>query len=1420
MNRSIAPRHSSRRPCLAGLVATALACGLGPYANAADRHGGEYPRLSRSAYWQAYDYDSATLALFHLDESGPQDIGDLDELDIEPAAGDGLPEGDDAAGPAGERRRNSTNTVPMGSAAGLLGDAALVAVGRFSGGVQVAGNGAIAIHGLSKSSARTSECWLKLESLPREPRVLMAANRGDLRHHVQKEHDAEADGYAWRLLLQPDGSIELDWAGKPTGWPGSRLAVDRWTHLALGITTEWPDGNAVHFFRDGAPVKPLTVDPDDAATAVRTADAIWMGADRAGRNGIAGCLDDIRVSRELRGYYEADLAWPDPERTIPVAQGRPFFRDAADLLFRAGFNKDLKPEPCAKNTRSPVYAVTQADEELSPGKVRMLFPPGVEAAASLMVGEGSLAPTYKGEGNLLPAQGSIAFWMQPLNWDNLTRDDPYDDVQPTVFGLFQIDGEYATGSYDRNFVRAGPLVEFNVVMNVPESEGTPVVFTPGRWTHIALTWEGTAFTSYVDGRRCDPGGAWQLSLPIFPGHDPRQAPHPDWWLNATPQAIRFGARRYWEQLKRAAPRTAIDDFRVYRRPLAASEVANVARLYDPRVTPAVLPEVELAMTSNGVSGRVTAVVTPLMAKYADSAEATVRVFKDGEEPPIGSAFVRLEQGKDGRLEVQTPPLEFTTYRVQAEVRDAASNLLGRAEQTFTRTQPPWWKSQAGLSDKVMPDWSPLRVENNVIHVADREIVLGPSGLPQRIVSLGDDVLAGPVTLEAEAAGKPLPLQAPAADVDVKAAGEVRADARGSLSGGGLHAAIASFTEFDGMMWFDVTLEPRAAGDARTVQSDPVAIDALTLRIPLKPASAEWIHWWSGERDFRDPKVVSIGRLPEDQGVLFRSNDTTVLTKVPTLRGSFIPYLLLTGDRHGLAWFAENDRGWTQSDDVPAVSVERTAEAVTLLLRIVSSPITLDGPRRFAFGLQPTPVKARDRLWRRYPGYSNVFPDTFSGNGLKGRGGASTFSLYPEDDWAAVRSRIDGAGLGKGAAGLKGLYAGQLARLAKQGITAPPPQSLTVPGLYWDMQWNGIPPSLTHTREWAETWATDYQHYTPAFVDFCSWAWNDWVGKTEKFVAGAYIDDCWGAPSTKADGPTTYALPDGHIQPGFQFLGPRERFKRMRQISWDQGVWPHITAHTTHTFFVPYHAFFDLILDGEDHYSEPSSQADFIDHWSLDRLRFMHNAKWGLVTTWLGWCGNSCPTATYPAWTFRQTRAYVAGLALHDIAWGFDDAVLRRFGLREPDTEFIPYWDNATLIAENSQPDAIKVGAWKRDGRYLLLVVNVGADRAASTLRLNLPAETKIRDADPSLLTYFAEDATAAEKPQLGGENGTEENLLGPASDDDADFSLEVPDTELPLAERRAKDPDGTVSWQNGVLTCPVRRHDFRLFELEPAEGRR
>ena len=37
-------------------------------------------------------------------------------------------------------------------------------------------------------------------------------------------------------------------------------------------------------------------------------------------------------------------------------------------------------------------------------------------------------------------------------------------------------------------------------------------------------------------------------------------------------------------------------------------------------------------------------------------------------------------------------------------------------------------------------------------------------------------------------------------------------------------------------------------------------------------------------------------------------------------------------------------------------------------------------------------------------------------------------------------------------------------------------------------------------------------------------------------------------------------------------------------------------------------------------------------------------------------------------------------------------------------------------------------------------------------------------------------------------------------------------------EIRAKDPDAQFEWKNGVLTCPVRRHDYRLFLFERRDG--
>jgi len=38
---------------------------------------------------------------------------------------------------------------------------------------------------------------------------------------------------------------------------------------------------------------------------------------------------------------------------------------------------------------------------------------------------------------------------------------------------------------------------------------------------------------------------------------------------------------------------------------------------------------------------------------------------------------------------------------------------------------------------------------------------------------------------------------------------------------------------------------------------------------------------------------------------------------------------------------------------------------------------------------------------------------------------------------------------------------------------------------------------------------------------------------------------------------------------------------------------------------------------------------------------------------------------------------------------------------------------------------------------------------------------------------------------------------------------------VPLAQRRAKDPDAKLAWEGGTLRCPVRPHDYRIVLFTP-----
>jgi len=523
-------------------------------------------------------------------------------------------------------------------------------------------------------------------------------------------------------------------------------------------------------------------------------------------------------------------------------------------------------------------------------------------------------------------------------------------------------------------------------------------------------------------------------------------------------------------------------------------------------------------------------------------------------------------------------------------------------------------------------------------------------------------------------------------------------------------------------------------------------------------------------------------------------------------------VMLQGDPCGMAWFAENDRGWTYSMETPAVSLERQGETVTLVLNIITEPVSLDAPRTFAFGLLPTPAKPIDPNWRITP-YMGMWPDSFEGFNLKGPNELASNWRHPENmDWERANRRYRGelGGVWNAADRVNQSIGGFRAAYGRD----PQGREERPVGFYADLNYiNAFP---EHTREWGATFGTSL--YTPEINDYWAWIWDLWLKKTP--VRGIYMDDMWNDPQGSAPS-VAYRRTDGGMQPGFQWRHIREHLKRTRQIFLDNGLRPNLCAHSTHTPFIPYHTFFDTILDGEDFYKGAGNRRTFMDSWSPERLRFMHPGRWGMDVHWLNWFGGPGEGwERFPELRWRQWRAYTAALLVHDQVWGVQGSELDRAWIEktrlqlDPAITFVGYWDEAPVAAHRH--DGLYVSAWKRDGWCVVALANWRDEPIEAEVTLDLramgfgdvnPEALVIRDADTRLITYFDDDPRKIERPDLPGATtfGKDDPLL-----DGLDLTLEEP---LTLEQRKAADPEAAFAWKVGMLRCPVRRQDFRLFEF-------
>ena len=1354
------------------------------------------PGSVKCVFWEPYAYDGDTRVLCHFD--GEELVSTAEVLTLEEEE-DGEPE-DLMAGPAPDSEGPRTvNSVPMkDSYVPLLGDCKEVAgKGRFGGALRLKGqDGRIAARHSPGPGGWTLEAWIKVQSRPRDRATLVGL---------------PGTAQPLRLDLLADGRLSVRWMNekrpKTSEW---RSEPGAWFHLALvWQKTKWaPSGHwqeaELRVYADGRLVLRSESQPVEMFKATLSQTAT-VGNDAKGRAGLDGWLDELRLSSVARQYpYSPDLNWTDTAGRRPVTSARPYFRDGQDLTLRLAFNEALDAEVNEANLEAPEFDRTTViqDRELGRRSVALRFVDGVERQA-VVLGPGQLNLCYAAKSNPVRfGQGSVAFWIRPLNWDNRTRwaltpTSGHQKVSP-VFQLHSLhEGNLSP-------LKFGPFAQLAMVRTPDANLADPVDLHPGKWTHLCVTWGAGGRREYVNGEHRKGSGAVRFSL------------HPERLKAGVPLHLTFGRTETtfdFTPVVMGDSACALDDFRVYRRALAPPEVRNLAAMFDRRKAMTSLPALDLTTRYNGALGWVDVELFPLHPKAGKAGKARVSVAAKNEPKPIGEHTFELKGDNFVGGRIETPVMRFTTYEVKAMGLDAAGTELFRTSFDFSRRQPPWWKNRIGISDKVMPGWEPVAVNGRTLSVVRRDIRFSDSGLPESLIAAGEEILAAPITLAATAGGKAETLRPGADAFRAETKGEVRADFTGQSTGAGITATIRGYLEFDGFMWFTVTLSRI---------SHPVSrISHLSLSIPYKEDASRLMHFWSGHEQFRDPRCVWSGATPTGEGVVLRSTDQKRVTLYPSIRGSFMPYVMLAGEQRGMAWFAENDQGWTQSTETPAVAIERQGDVVTLVLNIVSEPVSLAAPRRFAFGLHPIPVKELQRGWRMTPGWG-VAPDVFCGFRLTGDASTVMYRHPAGMDWDAVRDRWAERKMG-----------GPAESFAEYD-RPPLDHELVKCGKYFDFQQIAAFPD--DSREWAEEFWT--RGYTPDVVDYTAWIWNEWVRRG--FAEGMYMDDIWNRAREHTPG-VSYALPDGTNQPGFPWLGPRDCLKRMRQVMVDHGLPPHFCVHSTHTLYPPYQSFFDVVLDGEDFlWRTQPDEKTFMSFWPAARLRFMNPEKWGLTITWLASSAGPNVGLQFKTYHFRQERAWTGAMLVHDLVW-----TLRFFGSKalldydwvrssrlrfDPNTEFVGYWA-ARPVAPDTPKD-LYVSAWKREGWCAVAIANWSTNRVDAELKLHLEAmgfedaeveALVIRDVDSSLLSYFDEDVTKMKAPdeEKIGEGALLDPIdTGEAGDLEAGADNEEDDLDelgfkkkVTLKGRKAADPDGKFEWKDGILKCPVRPHDFRLFEF-------
>jgi hypothetical protein len=668
------------------------------------------------------------------------------------------------------------------------------------------------------------------------------------------------------------------------------------------------------------------------------------------------------------------------------------------------------------------------------------------------------------------------------------------------------------------------------------------------------------------------------------------------------------------------------------------------------------------------------------------------VWADGKEVKRDS----IPFPADGKIARSIELGSFTdgvTYTLKAIIEDSQGNKIADHSESFTRHVMPFEKAdRAGLSDIVIPPFTPPQIDGSSVSCWGRTYKHGNDGLLQSLVAAGDDLLVKPATFKAVLGdGSTVTLVGDPPELKPHNKGSV--DYHQVFRGGGIVLNVQGLFDYDGFYRFDTHFGPQDAA---------LDIKELRLEIPVKPEHATLID--AAETSSIPNSDKSLGFLDTQPGRIWDSFNMPYQEGL-NRTSNMPPWIWIGDDDRGLCFSQESDEGTHNDRKLPAVALDRSSESVTMTIWLVNKPFQLDQSRAFNFALQASPFKptaANGHLWRNMPRNNGTYKNGVYFTNFWNPANYPTYGRWVTLDYLKKCADEDGCDR-------TGMEASALSECSgtpeymqffyewgsgmdqfKRTISPMPADLMT---RFKDNGINDVSPFVM-----IEAFSNGAQ----SNQDYRVW----WLSEAAKRSASSFVyqDNGTWVYTDRPAGQFGYVREDGGREVTSMIWKSRTLMKRFAHAVTEAGqpsqpaIWPNLMSPV-----LPGRSFCGKALTGEYCNS---------DQLRMAMLRVHLSKQWGIVTDWL--CQGPGNAGSDISTTRAYWRALYSQILLLDITnFSRDDSAeidrrwfnaLDLFWLDDPSVKWHPYYKNPTLDHVD-KPETTLVSTYTATGRFLAVVSN-------------------------------------------------------------------------------------------------------------------